>query len=313
MGRFFDDDSDDHDDRDDDDTIEMELTPEQMRVLTEAAGSWANDEGDEAARTLAVTIPTPVGPTESQSAAPVGPANPATAGPAKNNPLAAPVEPTSTPSWPVAPSRQLTHSAPVATAASAAFARPVAKGPEIVITVDIGPVLIRPASPASSSINARAPIVIEHAPVKLTPVKPTAVPVPTPPRRLNSQLRGAMIAGVVAIAAFLSTIAYVAVTKARPAEMPVFIAVPQLPRETAPQTAPVVEAVPVRFTNPFDKGEVFEFPPGTTQTEARDAVAAVLLQRGQDRLVQVEAAQRRSKRAAHDTIRRSSTKLASRD
>ena len=249
------------------------LTPEQMRVLAEAAGSWASDEGDPAA----------------------------------------PIEPASAPSWPIAPPRQLTHTAPVAPVAPMAFVAPVAKGPEIVITVDIGPVVIRPASPASSPINARAPIVIEHAPVKLKPLKPAAVPVPPRPRRFDSQLRGALIAGVVAIAAFLSTIAYVAVTKARPVEMPVLIAVPQLPRETAPQTAPVVEAVPVRFANPFDKAEVFEFPPGTTQTEAHDAVAAMLLQRGQDRLTQVEAAQRRSKQAAHDSVRRSSTKLASRD
>jgi hypothetical protein len=304
MSRLFDhdpdDDSDDHDDRDDDDTIEMELTPEQMRVLAEAAGSWASDEGDEAAqtpagRTPAVTIPAAVDPAKSQSAAPI--------------------EPAAAPSWPIAPPRQLTPDSPVPTVAPVAFVAPIAKAPEIVITVDIGPVVIRPASPASSPINARAPIVIEHAPVKLKPVKPAAVPVPpSPPRRFNSQLRGALIAGVVAIAAFLSTIAYVAVTKARPVEMPVFITVPQLPRETAPQTAPVVvEAVPVRFANPFDKGEVFEFPPGTTQMEAHDAVAAALLQRGQSRLTQVEAAQRRSKRTAHDSIRHSSTKLASRN
>lgn len=40
---------------------------------------------------------------------------------------------------------------------------------------------------------------------------------------------------------------------------------------------------PVRYANPFDAQEVFEFPPGTTETEARDAVAAVLLERAKSR------------------------------
>jgi hypothetical protein len=312
MSRFFDNDSDDHDDRDDDDTIEMELTPDQMRVLAEAAGSWASDEGDESARTPAVTTPDAMEPTKRQSAAPLGPASSTAVDPATNHPPAAPVLPATAPSWPTAPSRRLTHSTPVPTVAPAAFVAPVVTAPEIVITVDIGPVVVRPASPASSAAGARAPIVIEHTPVKLKPLKPAAAPMPPQRSRLNSHLRGALVAGVVAIAAFLSTIAYVAVTKARPVAMPVFIPAPQLPRETVAQTVPVVEAIPVRFANPFDQAEVFEFPPGTTEAQARDAVAAVLLQRGQDRLAQVEAAQRRSKRAAHDSLRRNPTKLASR-
>jgi hypothetical protein len=39
----------------------------------------------------------------------------------------------------------------------------------------------------------------------------------------------------------------------------------------------------VRFSNPFDATEVFEFPPGTSEAEARDAVAELLLQRARDR------------------------------
>jgi hypothetical protein len=41
---------------------------------------------------------------------------------------------------------------------------------------------------------------------------------------------------------------------------------------------------PVRFNNPFDASEVFEFPPGTSDDQARQSVAAVLLQRARDRL-----------------------------
>ncbi|PZN33651.1 MAG: hypothetical protein DIU71_04535 [Proteobacteria bacterium] len=47
--------------------------------------------------------------------------------------------------------------------------------------------------------------------------------------------------------------------------------------------APEAELPPVLFTNPFDETEVFEFPPGTTQEQARQAVADFLLQRARDR------------------------------
>ena len=40
---------------------------------------------------------------------------------------------------------------------------------------------------------------------------------------------------------------------------------------------------PVRFSNPFDVSEVFEFPPGTSDDQARESVAAILLQRARDR------------------------------
>jgi len=42
---------------------------------------------------------------------------------------------------------------------------------------------------------------------------------------------------------------------------------------------------PVRFSNPFDASEVFEFPPGTSDQQARQSVAAILLQRARDRHV----------------------------
>ena len=42
--------------------------------------------------------------------------------------------------------------------------------------------------------------------------------------------------------------------------------------------------VPVYFTNPFDATEVFEFPPGTSQSQAHSAVAELLLARARERL-----------------------------
>lgn len=42
-------------------------------------------------------------------------------------------------------------------------------------------------------------------------------------------------------------------------------------------------SLPVHFANPFDPSEVFDFPAGTTEAAARDAVAAILLERARDR------------------------------
>jgi hypothetical protein len=51
----------------------------------------------------------------------------------------------------------------------------------------------------------------------------------------------------------------------------------------ATQGGPAPTGEPVLFKNPFDRTEVFEFPPGTTQAEARDAVAKALMERAEGR------------------------------
>jgi hypothetical protein len=50
-----------------------------------------------------------------------------------------------------------------------------------------------------------------------------------------------------------------------------------------PEAAPVEQAEPMRFANPFDHREVFEFPAGTTKAEARDRVAEILMDRARER------------------------------
>jgi hypothetical protein len=45
---------------------------------------------------------------------------------------------------------------------------------------------------------------------------------------------------------------------------------------------------PVRFANPFDASEVFEFSPGTTESEARDAVAEFLIERAMNRQARLD-------------------------
>jgi hypothetical protein len=52
---------------------------------------------------------------------------------------------------------------------------------------------------------------------------------------------------------------------------------------SAPSPAP--DSAPVRFVNPFDHKEVFEFPAGTSKADARDAVAELLYERAQDRVL----------------------------
>jgi hypothetical protein len=68
-------------------------------------------------------------------------------------------------------------------------------------------------------------------------------------------------------------------------------ALPPPPPAVAPVAAPpppvqVVETPPpepVVLTNPFDKTEKFTFPPGTSKADAREQMAAMLLQRAAER------------------------------
>ena len=53
--------------------------------------------------------------------------------------------------------------------------------------------------------------------------------------------------------------------------------------DESPVSAERRDLEPIRFQNPFDKREVFEFPPGTSEQEAHDAVAHLLLQRAMER------------------------------
>ena len=87
--------------------------------------------------------------------------------------------------------------------------------------------------------------------------------------------------GEVAIALALSVAAVAAgsalYSALRPAE-PVRVVQPEW---VAMQTEPVGE--PVRVANPFDASEIFEFPAGTSEADARDAVAGFLIERATSR------------------------------
>jgi len=69
----------------------------------------------------------------------------------------------------------------------------------------------------------------------------------------------------------------------RPVHAPPSVPRPQAPAPVFTEQAQQQPPTPVRFANPFDASEVFEFPPGTPYSEARDAVAALLLERAHGR------------------------------
>jgi len=82
---------------------------------------------------------------------------------------------------------------------------------------------------------------------------------------------GTVIAGVLIV---LGSVAHLAAKqKSTPQPLP--------PPAAIDSPAPTNE--PVLYKNPFDRSEVFEFPTGTTQDEARDAVSKLLLERAQGR------------------------------
>jgi hypothetical protein len=71
--------------------------------------------------------------------------------------------------------------------------------------------------------------------------------------------------------------------------------------ERAP-AAPSSDSEPVRIKNPFDRTEVFEFPAGTGEAEAREAVTKLLMERAHDRLpLLAEASRRRGPTEKHET------------
>jgi len=76
--------------------------------------------------------------------------------------------------------------------------------------------------------------------------------------------------------------------------------------EERAQTAPSAESEAMLIKNPFDRTEAFEFPPGTSKAEAREAVAKLLMERAHDRLPLLAEASRRGGATAKHGTRESS-------
>jgi hypothetical protein len=56
-----------------------------------------------------------------------------------------------------------------------------------------------------------------------------------------------------------------------------------------PEGVPLPVANPVRLANPFDGSEVFEFPEGTSDAEARAAMTEMLMERARERYAQLDS------------------------
>ena len=117
-------------------------------------------------------------------------------------------------------------------------------------------------------------------------------PTITFPRRLF-QLVIALLVPAVAIAAMIQVSAFHVPVTPLPASAiertPLSAApVAQISKPTTAAAEPAI-AEPVKFSNPFDRSEIFEFPPGTTRQEARDAVAQILIDRASERRNRVRA------------------------
>lgn len=107
-----------------------------------------------------------------------------------------------------------------------------------------------------------------------------AVPSAPVPRRMPAwrvALSFAVVAGAVGAV-------YLALAPVKHAVQNVRVPPSQLPAATSPTSeGESVAGAPVRFANPFDANEVFEFPAGTSEAEARDAVAEILMERAMER------------------------------
>jgi hypothetical protein len=112
----------------------------------------------------------------------------------------------------------------------------------------------------------------------IRPVPPPARPAKSAPtRKLKLSLTFSLMAAVGVIGAIyvLSNSERASQPNAGPSQ--------QLAQTEWAAPAQLAEGEPVRFANPFDANEVFEFPAGTSESQARDAVAEVLLKRAASR------------------------------
>jgi hypothetical protein len=97
------------------------------------------------------------------------------------------------------------------------------------------------------------------------------------------RLPWAAMMAAAAVAVLSSGISYVAGLRAGISPLVVTRNTPG-PSVATQEIATPVALPPVRYANPFDPGEIFEFPAGTSARQAHDSVAQILLDRARQRL-----------------------------
>jgi hypothetical protein len=147
---------------------------------------------------------------------------------------------------------------------------------------------------AEDLLGLSAPCVSNERPSATTtqpqasmPTSTSTLAVPSAPahRRMPAwrvALSTAVVAGAVGAV-------YLAMAPVKHAVQNVRLPQSQLPATSSQSEGKRAAAAPVLFANPFDAKEVFEFPAGTSEVEARDAVAEILMERAMERQSKFDA------------------------
>jgi hypothetical protein len=162
------------------------------------------------------------------------------------------------------------------------------------------------AAPVATPVNPAAPAAGPVAPAAAAPTAGPAAPASLPkanvaPANCDPGARRAAttplarhwpaggIAAIVGVTVVLGTLVALGAIAQRTSERKPLAAATSAPAPVPPAPAasppPPPPGEPIRFKNPFDRSEVFEFPPGTSPAEARQAVAQLLMERARDRHV----------------------------
>lgn len=141
----------------------------------------------------------------------------------------------------------------------------------------------------AAAVPLEAPCPATKSPAANAPETPTAARKEAP-RGSAASTRpprfGLFFAVATVASALLIAVVYLAAAHVRRPDpvVPRVVAAPAAPVSvTPPPPSPSTDATPVRFVNPFDRKEVFEFPPGTSEADAHQAVAELLSQRARER------------------------------
>jgi len=307
-------------DEPDDDTIEMVLSPEDMRKLSRAAGEQPITPNPGLGEPR--PSPEPQRSPDVAQAAPLAAAAPMRWPPAPQNPapkpestkaqaehlLHAPHEPAQT----KLPTASSPADAPRADkVASVAASAPQVAQSKPAPTTSTQVVPQPQATSASSTSPAGAgPRLPQAAPSESRrppdPRKNAAATTGLPPNnRKPALIAGGALAAIATVLLVLGTTGSwstatspssqgieqqqpspPATPTTQPQQPP--LASPQAPAAVAPAEQPqptegAPATTPIRFKNPFDRSEIFEFPAGTSLEDARQSVANLLLQRARDR------------------------------
>lgn len=295
----------------DEDTIEMVLSPDDMRLLSHAAEEQQREARlaeSTSAALHADQAGAPYAPIAEPAARTSAPPPAPQPSPAGESPPAAHLD--SLPALPNDPAAPLStsqpavqaHAKPPTPAQSLTPPNPAATTPQ-------------PAPPAST-----APSAITDSAAAATHNGATHAPQSTASQRAQarnlailtkSALAGAIGALLIVLAISLWHTAPIPTKTATSlvppapqahAQSPAPTSAPVATSAAAPATAataspqpaePPAPGRPLRLKNPFDKSEIFEFPSGTSVDEARQSVASLLLQRARDRRAQPGGLQHR--------------------